>query len=213
MSEEAHPIEGLTSVGAGSMPSLTQGSLTGRKRDIVNQAAVLFDDVGYSRASMEDLAALVGVAKPTLYHYFSSKDEILYEIHREFITDLITKQEARFGTTGTGADHLLAIMTDVLELMRSHRGHVRVFFEHHRELHEDKKSEVVAQRQRYQRMVEEVIGRGVRDGSFSGAVDTRLATLAVFGMCNWAYQWYDPAGLNTPREIAESFFEILSNGL
>jgi hypothetical protein len=41
----------------------------------------------------------------------------------------------------------------------------------------------------------------------------RLATLAVFGMCNWAYQWYRPGGALSPDALADFFFDLLFNGL
>lgn len=105
-----------------------------RRQQIVDAAAELFDKVGYSNTSMEDIAAVVGVAKPTLYHYFPGKDAVLLEIHEEFI-DLLNRQHAERVAAELGPEQLLLeVMADILELMRTHRGHVRVFFEHHREL-------------------------------------------------------------------------------
>lgn len=105
-----------------------------RHQQIVSEAAALFDEAGYTNATMDDLAKSVGVAKPTLYHYFRSKDEILQAIHEEFIDLLIMRHEQR-AITGLGPEHLLReIMVDILDLMETHHGHVRVFFEHHRQL-------------------------------------------------------------------------------
>ena len=60
-----------------------------RRRDILAKSAVLFDEFGYRETSMNDIADAVGVRKPTLYHYFDTKDEILFWIHEEFINTLI----------------------------------------------------------------------------------------------------------------------------
>ena len=87
-----------------------------RRAEVITLAADLFDRHGYASVSMEQIAAAAGMAKPTLYHYFRAKDEILRGIHETFI------------------DLLLGAMTDIFGLMETHRGHVRVFFEHHREL-------------------------------------------------------------------------------
>src|SRR5712692_8666754 len=56
-----------------------------RLRQIVGEAARLFDLRGYHRVAMEDIAAAVGIQKPSLYHYIRSKDEILALIHHEFM--------------------------------------------------------------------------------------------------------------------------------
>jgi AcrR family transcriptional regulator len=181
-----------------------------KRRELVAQAAELFDQTGYHTTSVAELARAVGLQKPTLYHYFASKDEILFSIHEGFIDLLIERQEARSGLTG--AESLREIMCDVLGLMDTHRGHVRVFFEHYRELSPDHQATIARKRDAYQALVEEVIARGVRSGEFRD-VDPRLTTLAVFGMCNWAYQWYRSDGPLRSRELAELFFDLLFNGL
>src|SRR5690606_23618626 len=143
--------------------------------------------------SMETLAEAVGIAKPTLYHYFESKDQLLYRIHDEFISLLMSRQREREAAGGDAAEQLRSIMRDIMELMETHRGHVRVFFEHHRELPEDLRAVGRAQRDSYQASVEAVLAQGVASGVFR-PVDVRLTTLALFGMCNWSYQWYRQDG-------------------
>ena len=182
-----------------------------RRRELVSLAATLFDRDGYHATNVEALARAAGIRKSTLYHYFSSKDEILFWIHEEFIDLLIEKAEGR-PPEMPPHDALLEVMADVLELMHTHRGHVRVFFEHHRELPAESKRTIRAKRDHYQQLVEELILRSVAAGTFRD-LDVRLVTLAVFGLCNWAYQWYRPDGPLTAREIAELFWDILVNGL
>jgi len=181
-----------------------------KRREVVAQAAELFDRAGYHTTNVAELASAVGLSKPTLYHYFSSKDEILFWIHEEFIDLLVEKQRARADLPPDEA--LLGAMADVLELMRTHRGHVRVFFEHHRELAVADRDTIHRKRNVYRDLVEDAVRRGIATGAFRD-VDPRLTTLAVFGMCNWAYQWYSSDGELTTREIAERFADLLFDGL
>src|SRR5437016_1336195 len=103
-----------------------------RRLEIVLRASELFDEVGYHLTSMDDIARAVGLAKPTLYHYFPSKDSILLAIHAEFISLLLGRQRLRLAHPERPvADLLLDVMLDICDLMRTHRGYVRVFFEHH----------------------------------------------------------------------------------
>jgi len=161
---------------------------------------------------MEQLAAEVGLAKPTLYHYFKGKDEILFGVHQEFIVQLYESQKERSGSDEDPTDQLRGIMRDILRLMDTKRGHVRVFFEHWRDLPDELRDTVIDQRDRYQALVEDVIRAGISDGSFQ-KTEARLVALAMFGMCNWAYQWYRSDGPSTSDEIADFFFDLLRNGL
>ena len=151
-------------------------------REIVDQAAELFDRAGYHQVSMADIAARVGLRKPSLYHYVRSKDEILALIHHEFMDLVIRRHEAREKIAMTSSQRLLEIMADILELMETHRGHVRVFFEHYRELPDEDQQLVRQERDRYEASVEQVIERGIEAGEF-WAINVRLTTLALFGMC------------------------------
>ncbi|WP_182526857.1 TetR/AcrR family transcriptional regulator [Nocardioides dongkuii] len=183
-----------------------------RRQQIVTLAAGLFDKTGYSSTTMDDIAREVGVAKPTLYHYFPSKDDILHAIHEEFIDLLIDRHEARLDTGLRPEQLLLEVMADILELMETHRGHVRVFFEHHRELPPEARGPIKVKRDRYEKVVEDLIAEGVATGVLR-PTDPHLAALAMFGMCNWAYQWYRPNGRLRSRELAYQFWNYLVYGL
>jgi AcrR family transcriptional regulator len=183
-----------------------------RRTAILDAAAVVFDRAGYSGATLEDVAREAGIGKTTLYHYFDSKAEILFGIHEVFIDLLISSHERRL-RLGLGPDQLLLeVLADILELMDTHRGHVRVFFEHHRELPEPDREVIRVKRDRYEAMLQDVIRGGIADGSFR-QVDPSLSALALFGMCNWAYQWYRPDGELRTREIAYRFYDFFVNGI
>jgi AcrR family transcriptional regulator len=183
-----------------------------RRREIVNGAAELFDREGYHATNMNSVAQAVGLQKPTLYHYFSSKNEILNWIHEEFIDLMIEKLVERSETGLPAADEVRAVMRDLLGLMDTHRGHVRVFFEHYRELSAEDQAAIREKRDRYQALVEDIVRRGIEDRSFRD-VDPRLTTLALFGMCNWSYQWYRSGGPLDAEAIGDFFCELLLHGL
>lgn len=183
----------------------------GKRRAIVASAAELFDREGFGNVGVGRIAEAVGLAKPTLYHYVSSKDELLTWIHEEFIDQLLTARASRPEVLPAAAE-LRAVIGDILGLMESHRGHVRVFFEHHRELPEDARARVREKRDTYQRHVEETIRRGIAAGELR-EVDPRLTSFALFGMCNWAYQWFSVEGALPASAIADLFAELLLHGL
>lgn len=183
-----------------------------RHAQIISVAAELFDESGFANTTMDDVASAIGIAKPTLYHYFSSKFDILHAIHEEFIDILIGRHEMRESAGLRPEQQLLETMADILEIMETHRGHVRVFFEHHRELPPEARSTIRAKRTRYEAIVEGLYREGIRNGSIR-PIDPNLATLATFGMCNWAYQWYRPGVSQRPRELAYQFWNFMMYGV
>ena len=190
-----------------------QPATGGRRAEVIAAAAQLFDVGGYHTVSMEDIADAVGIRKPTLYHYFRAKDEILYEIYLETIDRLLARQERRSAVPLDPKQELLEVMGDVLEVVETLPGHVRVFFEHHRELPAARHDEIMAKRERYHQHTVDVIGRGIEDGSFRADLDPQLSALAIFGACNWAYQWYTRSGELGGREIAQRFWDLFMRGM
>lgn len=184
-----------------------------RRRQIIDEAARLFDERGYHTTSMEDIAEAVGIRKPTLYHYFRSKVEILDHIYQETIGELLARQRQRAAVPMTPEQRLLETMADVLEIIDTHHGHVRVFFEHHRELPEDQHEEIMARREEYHQELVAILQAGVDDGTFRPQLDPQLGALLVFGACNWAYQWFRPDGPLRARELAYAFWDMLVHGM
>jgi TetR/AcrR family transcriptional regulator, cholesterol catabolism regulator len=181
---------------------------TDRRAEILEAAARCFDKAGYHSSTIDDIAAVVGVSKPTVYYYFKSKDAILYEIHNEMIDLILSRHEAREreGQASRGAA-LHGLMLDVIELMETHPGHLRIFFEHHRELSEEYKPTIRAKRERFRRMVADTLEQGVAAGEFR-PMDVEMTTLAVLGMANWTYQWLRPGGARTAAETADEFWRF-----
>ncbi|MEV5842350.1 TetR/AcrR family transcriptional regulator [Streptomyces sp. NPDC051985] len=184
-----------------------------RKEQIMKVAAGLFDTRGYQDTSMEAIAQQVGVRKASLYYYFASKDALLVQMHQEMIDLIIDAQQSRLDEGGLAPrELLLAIMTDLVSLMETHPGHLRVFFEHFRELPEQVRDEIAGKRDRYLRMLVDVLERGVAEGEFRVA-DPGLTALAVLGMCNWTYQWFRPGGKRDAAEVARYFYDTLLGGI
>jgi AcrR family transcriptional regulator len=179
---------------------------------LLSEAASLFARRGYHSTGVADIAAAAGISKPTLYHYFSSKDEILFSIHSELMDQLISRLEGRLTMRMTASQSLLEVMGDILELMDTHRGHVRVFWEHYQDLAEEHQEPIFRKRRRYEEMIQGLIEAGVASGEFR-PLDARLTALALFGMCNWTYQWFRSDGPLRNREIAYAFWDLVLHGM
>lgn len=184
-----------------------------KRNDILRLAAKLFDERGYQHTSMEDVAEAVGLRKPSLYHYYRSKDDILFFIHEQLADQLLSRQQRRQARPRLPADQeLREIMGDLFEVLGEFPHHFRVFFESHRELEGDNARVVTDKRNAFRSVVEQAVQRAINEGAFR-PVDAKVVTLGILGMCNWAYQWYSPEGELRPREIALTLWDVVVAGL
>jgi len=183
-----------------------------RKYEIIRASAELFERVGYHGASMQMLTDSVNLGKPTLYHYFRSKTEILHAIHEDLMSDLFACHAARVAEGSTFEQLLLGICTDILRQIDEHPGYTRAFFEHYDELDDADKKEMRGQRQRYLEIVCNILEAGVESGVFTRC-EPRLAALGFLGMCNWAYKWYPQESSRTVERTAQDLCEVFLEGL
>jgi AcrR family transcriptional regulator len=183
-----------------------------RKREAVLRAAAsAFNRRGYANTSLNDIAATLGVSKPTLYQYFSSKQEILYRCHQlaldqgdagialaevdsgsgldKLFIYLRTYMRGFFGEIGAGP-----VLTDVDSLTPANR------------------RKVVERRARISAATTRFVAQGVKDGSIVNC-DPKLASLFALSVVNWMAYWYRDDGPSTPEEIMSTFMKLFHSGL
>jgi TetR/AcrR family transcriptional regulator, cholesterol catabolism regulator len=71
---------------------------------------------------------------------------------------------------------------------------------------------VAERRRRYEALYRQVVEEGIASGDFA-PTDPKVATLLVLSAVNWMPQWYDPQGLLSPVEVADSFCDLVLKGL
>jgi hypothetical protein len=103
-------------------------------------------------------------------------------------------------------------MADALSLLDTHHGHHRVFYENFDQLPAKERKTILAKNRDYIEGFEAKIERGIANGELRD-LPPRMIALAMFGACNWAYQWYHPGGPMSTKEIADMFGNIFFDGI
>jgi AcrR family transcriptional regulator len=182
------------------------------KRDAVLRTAVaLFNENGVRATSLADVAKALNVTKPTIYHYFSNKDEILFECVRrgvESIRDGAIDVEKR---GGTGLERLQAHMRNYALVMMNDFGMCVTRTADH-ELSYQSRARFRALKRETDVLMRRVVEEGMQDGSIAPG-DPRLVTFTLAGALNWIARWYDPNGPMTPEEIAAGCVATLIQGI
>lgn len=184
-----------------------------RLRAIVRSAARLFRENGFHQTSMDDLAASVGLAKPTVYHYVTSKQDVLYLIHEELFTELSAKYAEREGSVLSPEEGLLEIMVDMISILDARGDYLHVFFDYYSELSQDDRRIIEERRGEYEARVISLFEAGVSSGTFRQDVPIRMMVMAFFGVGNWAYKWYESDGKLSAREVASYLWEVVVGGV
>ena len=190
----------------------SNGQRGSRRDDILREAALLFLESGYRGASMDALADRVGIAKPTLYHYWRSKEDILYAIHKKYILPLLEQQRSYAERELPPDDQLRRCVRDMMESIDEDPGYVRSFIEHGRELSDERVREVRQIGREHRQLIEEAISDGIQQGMFR-KVNPTMGAYALLGVASWATYWFQHNGSLSAATVGEELADILLNGL
>lgn len=182
------------------------------KREAVLLAAVrMFNARGYHATSLDDVAASLGISKPTIYHYLGNKEQVLVECVNRGLEMLRAAADGAALAQGSGFDRLRAFLCRYAQINMNDFGRC-VIRTSDEVLSLDSATRFRARKREIDAAVRDLIAQGVADGSVA-SVDIRFASFALAGALNWPARWHDPEGPMTPQEIAENLVDVLLQGL
>lgn len=181
-----------------------------RRREILKIAAHLFARQGYDRTSMTEIAQALGVSKALFYHYYPSKDALLYDILREHLTGLAEAAEAADVPARPPRERLLAVVTAILDWYKDADDTHNIQLTGLPRLPPAQAAEVKG----LQRRAVEVIARILL------ALNPRLpadeikpVTMSIFGTLNWQYMWFRDGGAMSRHAYAALVARLFVDGI
>jgi len=188
--------------------------MASNKYEEIAQAAVkLFERKGYHATSVQDIADEVGLQKGSLYHYISSKEDLLMQLAHRSISDFNTKMERLLEDQSlTSQERLLQALENHLHVVTTHQSLTTVLLREAFSLKEEPQRVIQELSDKYLNLWTRILEEGVAAGEFR-PVNARVTALAILGSCNWAYRWYKEGGKLTAQQIAGLFADLFLDGM
>jgi AcrR family transcriptional regulator len=182
------------------------------KRDaVVRAAAQAFNDRGYHHVSIDDIAAALGVTKPTIYYYVANKEQLLFECFRaglERIREAVREAER---PDRPARERLGGVVRGYAEAIASEYGWCMVRAHEH-DLGPEMGRQINALKSEIDQGIRRLLREGVADGSI-GTCDPKLTAFAMAGALNWIAHWYREGQAMNAGQVAEAFATFFENGL
>ena len=174
-------------------------------------AAKLFNSKGYLETSMDDIARSAKMSKGGVYHYFSSKDQILYFILSGYMDLILGNLEDELGELKDSAEKIQFIITLHIVLYTKNSAEAKTLLHDANCLPKKYFRNIASKEREYYEIVANAL-EGLVGGHVQKSQLTTL-TFLLFGMCNWIYSWYDPKGPVTPQELSHMIYNIFIGGI
>jgi AcrR family transcriptional regulator len=183
--------------------------------EILRQACRLMAKNGYHGTSMRDIAQETGRSLSGLYHYFRSKEDIIFLInHHGFTTlnDMLGKMERSFDRPG---EKLYAFVYCHTRYFTDHLDEMRVMTWGTHELPVERADAIQALKDRYTGAARDIVGAVYREASGDDLDAQRLSreTFILFGMLNWIFGWYSPARYGRVEDLVGDIYRTFLHGL
>lgn len=182
------------------------------KREAVLRAAVrMFNAYGFHATSLDDVAASLGISKPTIYHYLGNKEQVLIECVTRGLEPLRNAAEQARAQAGSGLERLRRFLIDYARTNMDDFGRCMVRTGDEL-LSPASAASIRARKREIDATLRALIAEGVADGSIA-PVDVKMSAFALAGALNWPARWHDPAGPDSPETIATGLVDMLIGGL
>jgi AcrR family transcriptional regulator len=179
---------------------------------ITNPAAELFAEKGYQNTSMDELAARIGVAKPTLYTYVGSKVRILEAIYDQFI-QLGNGFMEEAAAQSTAPERLRSVLRNWTRASVTMPGHYEVFFNQRTALPPASREAVREVASTMMRTIRGFVTEGQRNGELSDTLDPTFVTFSVIALSTWTGRWLREGEALTWEDAAEQAYQMITRGM
>jgi TetR/AcrR family transcriptional regulator, cholesterol catabolism regulator len=184
-----------------------------RSAAILDAAAQVFADRGFYGASTQDIADVLGIRQASLYYYFPSKEVALEEVCLRGVEGFLERAVAIAGASGSARDKIERLMRAHLTPLTDRRTYVRTFLNERQHLPIDSRRRIGRLSRAYERLIEDILKSGARNGEFRRDLDCRLATLAFLAMINGVAAWYGKEPKTTIEKVALQYIRLLLSGI
>jgi len=181
-----------------------------RLEHLLRTAAEVFARQGYHATSMRDLAKATGMSLAGMYYYVRCKDQLLYQIQERCFMAVLEGAQSALEAGTDPADRIDRLIRHHVTFFTENMNEMKVLSHEANSLIEERQDSINRLKKQYVTLVAELIGDAQGDAP---RVDNRIAAYAVFGMMNWIYTWYDPAGRIKPDQLAEQLSQLFLHGI
>ncbi len=171
----------------------------------------VFNERGFDRTSIEDLARRLGISKSAIYHHVDSKDALLGLALDDALNGLERAAEDVRGLEGPAVQRLetllsrsVVVLVDRLPsvtLLLRVRGNSPV------------EQQALTRRRHLDRLVADLVKEAVSDGDLRPDIDPAVTSRLLFGMVNSLTEWLKPGNSHSAEQLARTVVSVAFDGM
>ena len=182
-----------------------------RLASILDKAAELFARSGFLGASVSEIAKACDVSKSLLYHYYDSKEDILYGVMTSHIDMLAEEAAEACAKNGDPEERLRDLLHRFMRHYANAAARQKVLLNDLSHLPSKRRNVIVLKQRKIVDSVQMLLVE-INPLLANNSNEARVRTMLLFGMINWTSNWYDSNGPITPSELADLALTLAISG-
>lgn len=182
-----------------------------KRRALIEAAVELMSRRGYRGTSLKEIAKELGISEPALYHYFDSKEEMLFTIYIDTLNLSLEKVRGIRQSDGSPEEKLRRVIAEFTRVVTENKMFV-IFFREKDELSPKNWKRITRGEREFVGAIRDIITDGIKDGTFKELPPTVL-TFGILGMVAWVYRWFRPDGPLNRDQLIDVFSEMIIDGV
>jgi len=182
-------------------------------RRLLEHATKLFAKKGFDRTSVQEIVEAAGVTKGAMYHYFGSKDDLLYEIYARVLREQTRQLESVASSSAPLRERLAAAASDVVVSSIDNLDDNTIFLQSMHQLSPDKQKAVRAERRKYHERFRGLVEEGQASGEFRTDKPADVVVDFFFGSVHHLGSWYRRGGTLSARQVGDHYAYLLLDAL
>jgi AcrR family transcriptional regulator len=179
------------------------------KRDrILNEAALLFAQLGYHSTTIGHIADRFGATKPFVYYHFKSKLALLIEICERGTIEALSAADKAISAPGTPSSRLNQFVRDFTAVVLENHLYVKIYFREQMNLPKANSDRINRMRKEIDSKLTDLLEAGVTCGEFT-IEDLGMSCLVIAGMSSYAFAWYRREGRLTNSQICRLMSDLV----
>ena len=210
------PPRGSRAVGSTKASSTVETRRKPREErwpELLEVAANVFYERGYSAASLREIADRLGIMKGSLYYYFTSKEDLLFSLLDTVHRDGIANVSRIAGGNADPLQKLSLVIYGHVSFIANNFVRTAVFLHEMNALPVERQRQILGGDRTYSKIFRSLIDEAQKGGLVDESLDTRLTGDILLNSLNSIYRWLEPRGAPQVHAIGRHFSDILVHGI
>ncbi len=184
-----------------------------KREHILKTAARIFADIGFARASMSQIAKECGISKANIYHYYDSKDALLFDILDTYLRALRDRIQSLRLAGLSPQEQLKLVVTETLHAYEGMDEEHKIQTEGIPLLEEGQQDILRGYQRDMVNQLSAIVAAIAPDVFDNDRIKLRSTVMSVFGMLNWFYMWNSSADKKARDEYADLVTRLTLTGV